>query len=200
MRLYIIRHGETPWNKLKKFQGQTDIELNEKGIELAKITGQGMKDIDFDLCFCSPLTRARQTASLILGDRNTQIIIDERIKEIGFGDWEGCLATADGPIDPEYLKHFYVNPLKCMRPPHGESFQDLLVRTKDFYTDLISNEAYSDKTILISSHGAASRCLLQAIDETGDVWRGCIPPNCAVTIVDVIDGQGKIIEQDKIYY
>lgn len=59
MKLYIIRHGETSWNKQKKLQGQRDIMLNDAGIRLAELTGEGMKDIDFDLVISSPLIRSK---------------------------------------------------------------------------------------------------------------------------------------------
>lgn len=66
MEIYIIRHGETRWNKERKLQGRADIPLNENGIALAQKTGVGMRDIPFDFCFSSPLLRARQTAQEIL--------------------------------------------------------------------------------------------------------------------------------------
>lgn len=70
MRLYIIRHGETQWNVEGRLQGQTDTELNENGIRLAKITAEGMKEIPFDLGISSPLTRAKKTAEIVLEGRN----------------------------------------------------------------------------------------------------------------------------------
>ena len=63
MKLYIIRHGETSWNKAKKLQGRKDIMLDADGIRLAELTGEGMKDIEFDLVISSPLMRARPTAN-----------------------------------------------------------------------------------------------------------------------------------------
>ena len=68
MRVYIIRHGETLWNSEGRLQGKADIDLNENGIRLAKITAEGMKHISFDLAITSPLIRARRTAELIIGD------------------------------------------------------------------------------------------------------------------------------------
>ena len=65
MKLYIIRHGETDWNKEKRLQGQSDTQLNEYGIELARITGEALKDVHFDYIFSSPLKRAYKTAELI---------------------------------------------------------------------------------------------------------------------------------------
>ncbi len=66
MEIYIIRHGETRWNRERKLQGRADIPLNENGIALAAKTSIGMKDIPFDFCFSSPLLRAKQTAWEIL--------------------------------------------------------------------------------------------------------------------------------------
>ena len=66
MRLYIIRHGETAWNRERRLQGQTDIPLNAFGEKLAEETGRGLSEVPFDLCIASPLTRTRQTALQVL--------------------------------------------------------------------------------------------------------------------------------------
>ena len=60
MDIYLIRHGETDWNRMKKLQGTTDIPLNAYGIELAEKTAEGLKDIPFDRIYTSPLIRARR--------------------------------------------------------------------------------------------------------------------------------------------
>ena len=62
MKLYVVRHGETVWNKLHKVQGAADIPLAENGISLAEKTGEALKKVSFDLCITSPLIRARKTA------------------------------------------------------------------------------------------------------------------------------------------
>lgn len=98
MKLYIIRHGETDWNKQRRLQGQSDTELNEYGIRLAQITGEALKDIRFDHIFSSPLKRAYRTAEIIRDGRTVPIVTDDRLKEIGFGINEGVsseLITAD---------------------------------------------------------------------------------------------------------
>lgn len=66
MRLYIVRHGETDWNRLRRLQGRSDIPLNENGIKLAEVTGEGLAEVPFDLCIAGPLVRTRQTALCIL--------------------------------------------------------------------------------------------------------------------------------------
>ena len=89
MKLYIIRHGQTDWNRARRLQGRTDIPLNEWGRRVAELTREGLKDVAFDMAFTSPLIRAKETAEIILGDRNVPIIEDERIIEVNFGAYEG---------------------------------------------------------------------------------------------------------------
>ena len=97
MVLYFIRHGETSWNVEGKMQGQTDIPLNENGIRLAEETAEGLRDIPFDLCISSPLSRAHETARIILYGKDIPIIKDARIEEMAFGEYEGkCCARELG--------------------------------------------------------------------------------------------------------
>ena len=77
MKLYVVRHGETVWNKLHKVQGAADITLAPNGILLAEKTGEALKDVRFDLCFSSPLARARKTAELILDSQAGEVPVIE---------------------------------------------------------------------------------------------------------------------------
>lgn len=200
MKLYIIRHGETEWNRLKKLQGRTDIPLAEEGIRLARITGEGLRDVPFDVAYTSPLVRAVQTAEYVLEGRNIPIKPEERIQEISFGIWEGeCLL--DSKILPQdFTDVFFHNPQKYHRPPKGENFQDVCQRTESFLRDLMKQSAYEDANILISTHGAAGRCLLSHFYEDHSIWRDGVPANCAVSVVEVKNGNYEILEKDKVYY
>lgn len=84
--LYVVRHGQTDWNKRKVMQGQTDIPLNEEGIKQAKLLREKLKDITFDAIFCSPLIRAKQTCEIIAGVCNATY--DKRIIERNYGEFE----------------------------------------------------------------------------------------------------------------
>ena len=70
-----MRHGKTDWNLLHKLQGKTDIPLNDMGRQMARQACERYKDVHFDVCYCSPLTRARQTAELVLEGRDIPVII-----------------------------------------------------------------------------------------------------------------------------
>ena len=80
MDIYLIRHGETDYNRGKRLQGVTDIPLNQRGIDLAEKTAAGLRDISFDKIFTSPLIRARKTAEIIRGERPIEIIPTDGIK------------------------------------------------------------------------------------------------------------------------
>ena len=203
MRLYIIRHGETQYNKKGLLAGQTDVKLNENGIKLAEVTAKGLEDVKFDLCITSPLDRAVSTAKIILGDRKTPMIYDVRIKEIDFGDFNGksCLYGNLG-FPREYMDAFLKTPYTFEGMPGGESIAQLAARTKDFYNDLINTQEYMDLTILISLHGCSLRAFMNNIyEDTTDFWHGCVPANCAVSVVEIdAEKNARIIEDDKIYY
>lgn len=201
MLLYVLRHGITQWNKLKKVQGAVDIPLAPEGIELAKKTGEALKDIHFDICFTSPLTIAKQTAQYVLGDKKVPIIEDKRIQEIDFGVLEGTqFKDAQGKIISHEMEIFFTDPLKFKRPENGENISDILKRTREFWQEKITDPALTDKTVLVSSHGCAVRALLQNIyQDHENFWHGCVPPNCSINLVEVKDGKVRLLEEDKVY-
>ena len=201
MLIYIVRHGLTEWNKLKKLQGAADVSLAKEGILLAEKTGEALKDVKFDICFTSPLSRSRQTAECVLGDRNVPIIPDKRIQEINFGDLEGsCVRDAEGNyIDPQ-VEMFFRDPVNFKRPENGEDIFDVIARTKDFWEEKTSDPSLADKTVLVASHGCAVRALLQNIyHDPENFWHGCVPPNCCVNLVEVKNGKTVLLEEDKVY-
>ena len=201
MLLYVLRHGVTQWNKLKKVQGAMDIPLAPEGIELAEKTGEALKDVHFDICFTSPLTRAKQTARCVLGDRDIPVIEDKRIQEIDFGVLEGTqFKDAQGKIVSHEMEIFFTDPLKFKRPENGEDISDILKRTGDFWREKTTDPELTDKTVLVCSHGCAVRALLQNIYQDHDhFWHGCVPPNCSINLVEVKDGKAWLLEEDKVY-
>ena len=80
MLLYIVRHGETDWNKSHRVQGRTDIPLNDYGRRLAEETAEGMKDIQIDIGMTSPLLRAKETAQIILKGRDVPLYDEARLQ------------------------------------------------------------------------------------------------------------------------
>ena len=203
MKIYIIRHGETDWNRMGRLQGHVDVPLNAQGIRIARLTAEGMKDIPFDRVFTSPLQRAAETAQIIAGDRQIPIVADDRLQEIGFGPLEGLVYRPEkGEVTDGRLMDFFQHPDQYVCPPDGESIEDLMARTSGFLNELIHTEAYRQETILVACHGATLQALTAGIKSTAiaDFWKGGVQKNCGVTILEAVDGQVSILEEGRLYY
>ena len=95
--LYIMRHGRTVWNMEHKLQGKTDVPLSEAGRPVVEQAAAACRDTHIDVCYCSPLIRAVETAEIVLRGRAIPIITDVRLEEMGFGICEGTTDFQDNP-------------------------------------------------------------------------------------------------------
>ena len=141
--------------------GQTDTELNENGVRLAKVTAEGLKNIPFDLGISSPLRRAKHTAELVLASRNVPLTTDDRLMELSFGSWEGLGCRANNfEIPSEHFDDFYRDPFHFRPAGDGETIQEVCDRAEAFYHELTAKPELQDKTILGSPPTAAAcvRC------------------------------------------
>jgi probable phosphoglycerate mutase len=178
MRLYFIRHGETDWNLEGRLQGQRDIPLNDLGRVQAEEAGRRLQalvprpeDLDF---VASPLSRTRETMEIMrhaMGLHPTAYRLDERLREITFGAWEGLTwkevrkAFPDAARAREQDKWGFV-------PPEGESYAILAERVRPFIADLTRDTA-------IVAHGGVARAFLANLCGVSrrdapriDIWQG----------------------------
>lgn len=201
MIIYLMRHGETEWNKEGRLQGQSDIPLNELGLELAEKTAVGLRDIRFDAAFSSPLQRALATAETIVGDRKLPVVTDDRLKEMHFGANEGAYfaAAKEDPHHPLY--NFFCRPDRYCPTDGAETFEQARSRAKDFLLDRIIPLETSCESVLIVAHGALNRGILNMVAgiPDRDFWRISLP-NCAVSILELKDGNLKVLEESRVYY
>jgi len=134
MNIYILRHGQTDYNIEGKFQGQVDIKMNKNGEEQTDKAASELKKTHFDVVFCSPLSRTRDTAKKI---KCNTIIFDKRIIERSFGSLEGQYGI---PNYEENLEKYNI-----------ESIEKLKLRVNNFLDEII--EKYKEKeNILIVTH------------------------------------------------
>ena len=203
--IYLIRHGETAYNKKGLLQGRTDIPLNASGIALARLTGESFKQlgIRFSKVYSSPLIRAMQTARTVLdfsGQPDLPIHVDKRLIEMCIGTWEGKSAyPGQSDIDPEQLDYFRDNPFLMAPIEKGESAKDVCERTQDFLKEMAMHPV--EGNILVSSHGFAVRAMLnQLYDDPSDFWQGSVPLNCSVNILNLTDGHWILAQKDKLFY
>lgn len=144
MEVIYVRHGETAWNEAHLLQGWSDIPLNAAGIGQAEKTRELLAQIPFDRIVCSPLLRAKQTAEIIAKGRGVPLIVDERLKERGFGSLEGH------PFSQDDFNSWWKRKFDCTACGM-ESVDSLLSRVKDLIDEL--RQKYPGETILFVAHG-----------------------------------------------
>lgn len=164
--IFYIRHGETAWNAEGRLQGTQDIPLNalgrtqavQAGNILAGLLARGRRDKHELAYVASPLTRARSTMDFVreaLDLPAGDYALDDRLREIGYGQWEGSTLAEMQAKDPE----FYAKRLTqkwTMSSPGGETYAAVQVRMRDWYDSL------SADTVAVA-HGGTCRALMVAL-------------------------------------
>jgi len=158
--IYLVRHGETDWNKNLRFQGQTDILLNETGIQQAIKVREFLKNKKLNYIFSSDLSRAIQTAEIIADNHNLKLIKYQGLREMNFGEWEGMTYTEIKENYPELVNKWFEDP-SSVNPPGGESLQDFQDRVSDDFNEIINK--HRDKKLLAVAHGGVIRTWLASV-------------------------------------
>ena len=161
MRLYIIRHGQSDWNASGRIQGQLDTQLSEKGFKQIECVAQRLSTVQFDAAYSSPLTRARLTAEAILHGSDVELQLDDRLKELAFGVWEGKSLEEIQETDAENWDWYRLD-MSRMRIPGADNYANRMQEARTFYEMLL--EKYpGQENVLMVSHGAFIRCFLAEI-------------------------------------
>lgn len=149
MRLYVLRHGQTDYNKEGKFQGQSDIELNKEGRKQARITAKKLENIKFDKVYVSPLKRAIETAKIVTNNK-LELEIDNRIMERSFGKLEGKKVILDYE---ERVEEFGIETIESLEKRIGSFLKDIFDKYKD------------SENILVVAHGGVAQIINKMLDK-----------------------------------
>lgn len=144
--LYVVRHGQTGFNEVKRTMGKMDIPLNSKGIKQAEELSSLLEDVNLDFIISSPLIRAKETAIIINKNKNLEIVTDDRISERGLGLLEGRNYRADN----DRLWDININ----TDDYNVETMQEFADRVYDFLDDI--TKKYNNKDLLLVTHGGVS--------------------------------------------
>lgn len=183
-RLLLVRHGETEWNRLSRFQGQIDIPLNDTGKAQAQKAAEFLKDVALDFAITSPLSRPKETAQIILQHHPGVALAEVAdLKEIGHGLWEGKLEQEIRAEYGEALQQWKVAP-HTVQMPEGETLQQVWDRGVAAW-EAIVRQAPPNTTGLVVAHDAVNKAILCHVLglEPKDIW-AVKQGNGAVTVVD----------------
>ncbi|MDP9310674.1 MAG: histidine phosphatase family protein [Chloroflexota bacterium] len=187
MRLILVRHGESEWNRIGRYQGQADAPLSELGLRQADALGKRLAAEKLDAIYSSPLQRARRTADAIAGYHPALTIEeDSRLLEIDHGDWQGLFATEVRERYGEALEEWRSFPTRCQMP-NGESFSNILRRTLNFREQVCG--AYGPHaTVVVSTHDVVVKILIadalgMHMDRINRLWI----TNASISVVEYTD-------------
>lgn len=175
--LWLVRHGQTDWNIEGRFQGQADVPLNAAGRAEAQKLANELACVPFEAIYSSDLERARETAEIIAAPHELPVRVDERLREISHGDWEGLhVSEIRAQAGTAFL-----DPIQPRSPdfrsPGGESVRELAARVNQVLSEI--ERAHPNGPVLIVSHAMPAATLTCQARGIGlELVRSHIPRNC----------------------
>ena len=182
-RILLIRHGETDWNRIRRFQGRSDIPLNQKGRDQARALALALKDEPLMAMYSSPLVRATETARLIkVFHPSIPLYKEEGLVEMDLGDFDGMEAQRWAAQYPDFRKAWQENP-GSVTMPGGESLEEVQIRAIDTL-ERITQLYPPESTLLICSHNFVNLTILcSALEVPLDRFRDLRQETAALNII-----------------
>ena len=170
MELICLRHGRTAWNADKRFQGHTDIPLDDEGRAQASALASLLAGQRIDAAASSDLVRAAETARIVLASRDVPLRLDPDWREMRFGDWEGLTWAEIVAANPQ-LDASNETAVKAYTPGGGETFAELCARVGRA-ADRLAAEVPDDGVALAATHAGPLHALLSVL--LGDAERAAL--------------------------
>jgi broad specificity phosphatase PhoE len=156
-RILLIRHGATAFSDQDRFAGSVDIELSEKGRELARRLAERLAKVKIDAFYCSDMKRTMETASIVARPHGRSPLPVAGLREIDHGKWEGLVHQE---VEKKFAAEFAAwaaDPF-TVAPPGGETGLHVLSRALPALRQIVVD--HPDKTVLVVAHKATNRLLL----------------------------------------
>ncbi|MDD2442958.1 MAG: alpha-ribazole phosphatase [Desulfotomaculaceae bacterium] len=190
-RVYIVRHGETEWNALMKYQGHTDMPLSQLGRHQAEMLGKRLASEKFHAFYASDLKRAHETARIISKFHGQEVETVPELKELNFGSWEGLSIKEINESFPDVLKQWWEEPFS-IKIPGGEALCDMVDRSTAAVKMLV--ERHHGENIVLVSHGGVIRGIVGSVlgMDLNKYWR-LRQDNACLNIVDFPEWEKGIV-------
>ena len=192
VKLFLVRHAESEWNPVGRYQGLLDPELSERGRIQAKLLASAFEKEKIDVIYSSPLKRTYQTAVEIASKHNLEVIKEKRIIEIDHGVWSGMLVDEVKEKYPEDFRRWLEEPHK-VKFEGGESLEEVHERVREFLKFVKEN--HQNQTVVAVSHTVPIRAMLCALldIDLSKFWAfGC--DNASYTLVHMQEKRNVIVK------
>jgi glucosyl-3-phosphoglycerate phosphatase len=158
-RLIIVRHGQTAWNLQGRIQGSSDIDLDEAGRDQAAAAAPALSAYEPVRIVSSDLRRAVDTAKLVADIAGVEVELDKRLRERGYGPWEGLTHVEIAERYPEDHKRWRTQ--QPLQHPDIETWEELQRRTSESVRDIC--EAEFEGTVIVVCHGGSARQIVGSV-------------------------------------
>jgi broad specificity phosphatase PhoE len=158
--IYLVRHGQTAWNREEVFRGRTDVPLNETGLKEAILTGEYFKRLELHAIYSSPLSRAWETAQRIAQFHPLEVQPLDGLMDMSFGGWEGHSLKEIREKDEGRYRMWREEPHR-LELPGGETLGQVRVRTMAALEEVI--QGHPEKTLVFVSHRVINKVLICGI-------------------------------------
>jgi probable phosphoglycerate mutase len=184
MRMIIVRHGESEWNRIHRYQGQLDAPLSELGVQQANALAERLRAEKVERIYTSPLQRCSHTAEIIAAHHpDVPTEKDEALMEIHHGEWQGKYADEVNAQYAEGLQEWRVHPMRSQMPG-GESLSNVLKRTLDFKEAVLAKHN-ADGCVIVVTHDVVIKILVADVlnmnmDYINRIWL----TNGSISLID----------------
>ncbi len=155
--VYLVRHGETEWNKSGQFRGQADLSLNLRGLEQARLLANFFSPLDIDAVYSSPLKRARQTAEIIAESKNLKLQMHSGFIDVDYGGWQGLTLKEVKNKFPLLYQKWLEKPEEVTFPG-GDNLKNVTNRVASAFRELA--DKHREEKIVLVAHQAINKILL----------------------------------------
>ncbi|OUC15674.1 MAG: histidine phosphatase family protein [Alkalinema sp. CACIAM 70d] len=188
VRLLLVRHGETQWNREGRFQGQIDVPLNENGQRQGDQAGEFLKSVKIDAAVSSSMARPKETADRILQHHaGISLQLRDDLREISHGTWEGKLEAEIRADYPGLLDQWQSHP-ETVQMPEGENLNDVWTRAIAGWQAIVE-QAQPGTTTLVVAHDAINKAILCHVAGLGpESFWSFKQGNGAVSVIDYPQG------------
>lgn len=191
-KIVLVRHGKTDWNTSARFQGHTDIPLNDYGIEQAKKTALRLKNWDAQLIVTSPLSRAMDTAKAIAGEQKCALtpVPMSGLSEVYFGDWEGARVADIEKQDKPALDAWHRDGFFCI-PNGAETWDNIYSRVHKVTEHCVNTP---EERIIVVAHGGILRAVMVDLVKIDPhiAWHLSLY-NCSVSGIEICTGMNNLV-------